>query len=525
MLSTSFSNYDLILLMKKFFFITFIAIISVISLVFIGFNIYKGVTILNYNDLLNFAIQYSTPLTDNKAIAFQLEFNPVTILDQVNSVNHKSEIVKSEISAQYVGFVTQISSTTMEISELSNQAKALSLNITDNFESTSSIFSIPVNFDEISYQSAKVRFDYLTGYKTYLKSLFAEFKTNKLKQGKFSNPLWGYSDLDLSNLINSMSDEDKAGQLLFFSFDGISLTNDQITRYKALNPGGMIIMGNNVSYPKQVQALTSQIQKINPNIPMFITTDEEGGVVKRIDWDTTAGEKSWATMSDTDLCNLGKERSDLLLGLGINMNFSPVVDLTNPRNAFINNRTISGDPLVVASKAQAYITCGQNEGIVDTLKHFPGHGSTTLDSHYQLPYVTKSSTAWLASDAIPFKNNLDSKQIMVGHLVYTQIDKDNPASLSHIFLTDILRTQWGYKGLIITDDMNMLHTSTGISVHDALLRTFNAGTDIATYVGAPTSFEDVKSQLVNLIKTGAITKERVDDALMRILSAKRDLNY
>lgn len=497
----------------------------IIFLVFAGLNIYKALYVYNLNKLGTFANETFPEAPYYSLADYNISINPISIIDDVEKIKLETDNVKTETIHRYNELVPQIVFLAGEISQLSGQASDLSITLTDNLEVSTAIYSQMDIYDEVVFKSAKDRYNYLLDYQEYLKSEFSDYKLSKSKLGKFSNPLWGYTDADLKVMIEAMSVEDKAGQMLFFSFDGISFNDEQLTRYRALNPGGMIIMNKNTSYAKQVQALTRQIQSINPNIPMFIPADQEGGVVKRINWDTTAGQKLWANMTDQEVCNLGTERSAMLLELGINMNFSPVVDLSYPGAAFINNRTISGDPLVVSNKAKAYIDCGQGLGIIDTLKHFPGHGPTQLDSHFQLPFVTKSQTDWLSTDAVPFKQNLQTKQIMIGHLVYTQIDRDNPATMSHIFLTDILRDEWGYDGLIITDDMNMLHTSTGISVHDALLKSINAGVDIVIYVGAPISFEEVKAELVDLINTDAINEERVNDALFRILIAKRDLNY
>ena len=394
--------------MKK----SIIAIISVLAgvlvLVILGLNIYLEGVKGEYRQLLTFAkenypaVSDNSIITDNFTLESKLEINPAGILDKAMIIKEKSEVLKTDVISQYNLLTGQIDFLTTEITELTDQAGTLSLSISDNFEAITSPFTQTSNYDELQFKNARDSFNYLTDYQKYLKNLFQEYKAEKIKQGKFSNPLWGYTDADLLLMLSTMSVEAKAGQLLIFSFDGLALNSGQTSRYKALNPGGMIMMGGNVSNAKQVNALTQQIQKLNTDIPPFIATDQEGGVVKRINWDTTASQKSWAGMTEEEICNLGKQRSKLLLDLGINMNFSPVVDLTNPGQGFMNNRTISGDPKIVTDKSKTYINCGQGLGIIDTLKHFPGHGSTTLDSHFILPVVTKSKDVWLNCDAIPF---------------------------------------------------------------------------------------------------------------------------
>jgi beta-N-acetylhexosaminidase len=496
-----------------------ISVIGVLLLISVAaLNIYKGIVVEQQNKLLKLS-------SGNSEIQYLFELNPIRNIEEISIIQKENENLKVEIISQYNNSLNELNRFNQDISDLIKQAEKLSIDISNKFVIDSQEYKKIDVYDESLFIKAKERIIYLKKYLTDLKEKFTEYKDLKIKANKFSNPLWGYSDSDLNNLISVMSDEDKAGQLLMFSFEGYSLNSKLITRYTTLNPSGLIIMGGNASDSTQLKSLTKQIQELNSEIPMFIATDQEGGAVKRIGWDTTVGQKSWSNMTDTELCNLGKDRSNLLLNLGINMNFSPVVDLSYPGTAFINNRTISSDSEVVTDKTKTYISCGQEQGITDTLKHFPGHGPTTLDSHLHLPLVTKNKDDWLKNDAVPFKENLDTKQIMVGHLLYSGIDKDNPSTLSEIFITDILRKEWGYKGLIITDDMNMLHTSTKLSVKEGLKRSINAGIDIVLYVGTPTSFEDIKVQLVDLISKGEISQEKLNDSLLRILLSKRDLSY
>jgi beta-N-acetylhexosaminidase len=504
--------------MKKKITVSIIVILLVAFISIVASNIYIGILTNTSNNLLKFS-------TDNSEIQFKFEIHPISAFDQINNLNQRVNSLKDEGVVVYNNNVDSILILNNDLVSIINQANKLGIDINDKFILDSTIFKKVTSFDENLFTITNNRLTYLRTYKKYLSNIFAELIDLKKKQGKFANPLWGKSDKDLINLLSEMTVDEKAGQMLIFSLEGYSLSQKNILRYTALNSGGLIIMGGNVSDSTQLKLLTKQIQELNSEIPMFIATDQEGGAVKRIGWDNTVGQKSWANMSEKELCDIGKDRSNLLLNLGINMNFSPVVDLSYPGTAFINNRTISNDSKIVTDKTKTYISCGQEQGIIDTLKHFPGHGPTTLDSHLHLPLVQKNKQEWLSSDAIPFKENLETKQIMMGHLLYSGIDKDNPSTLSKIFITDILRKEWGYKGLIITDDMNMLHTSTRISVRDGLVRSINAGIDIVLYVGAPTSFEDIKTQLVDIISKGDISEERINDSIFRILSAKRDLSY
>jgi beta-N-acetylhexosaminidase len=278
-------------------------------------------------------------------------------------------------------------------------------------------------------------------------------------------------------------------------------------------------MGYNIGNEQETKDLTKSIQDIG-DIPFFIATDQEGGPVKRIWWDDTSGASAWDDMSDEDVCTLGQDRSKLLRSLGINVNFAPVVDLSYYSSGFINHRTISNDPLVVSAKASQFINCSQEYGIFTTLKHFPGHGATNEDSHYTLPIISKSKQDWLNSDAIPFYENLDSKFIMIGHLNFREID-DRPATLSSMIMKEIIREEFSYKGILISDDMNQLERSTDIDTKDAIIGSLNAGMDIVLYVGNPVSPDEMIDIISNAIKNGEISD--IDIKLERILKTKREI--
>jgi len=282
-------------------------------------------------------------------------------------------------------------------------------------------------------------------------------------------------------------------------------------------------MGNNISFVDQTAAFIDDLQNTNKKIPMFIATDQEGGTVKRVSWDFTDGQYLWANNTNDEICKIGKDRANILSELGINLNFAPVVDLRYNGSAFINNRTISSDPKIVLDKSKEYVRCSQQNDIFATLKHFPGHGSTSEDSHITLPVINKSKEDWLKSDAIPFKEIPESKMIMVGHLKFTDIDSKNAASQSEIIIEDVLRDELGYDGVVITDAMGQLHGSTGISVENALKNSYNAGVDIVLYVSISKSEKEIIEILANLIESGEVSEEKINASLVRILKLKREI--
>lgn len=349
------------------------------------------------------------------------------------------------------------------------------------------------------------------------------YKREQVNANKFVNELWGKSDREIRGIVEAMSPELKAAQLFMWSLNGTSLTKTEIDRMGSTPPGGVILMGYNISSESQLKTFTRQIQSTYSQYPFFISTDQEGGVVKRVSWDRTAGQTAWDDMSDDEICELGKQRSITLNQGGINVNLAPVVDLSVSGGGFINNRTISLDPGIVSSKAEAFVKCSQENKVFTVLKHYPGHGATSQDSHFTLPVINKSKEDWLNSDAIPFKKIGESKFIMIGHLFFKNIDPQNPSTTSSILLNDILRTEFNYDGLLISDDMNLIQRSTGSSYRKLIIDSLNAGMDILLYVGLPDSSEKMISVVTQALENGELKEQEINNKVLRIMLAKRDL--
>ena len=407
--------------------------------------------------------------------------------------------------------------------ELLRQSK--NLGITDNSVQETKIATLPIDYLNYPNNVLAVYNKKLDEQKKFdtQKATINEFYLQQKNSNKFANPLWGYTDGELHALTDNLTDYEKAGQFLIFSISEQYSNSSFIKNLTDTKPGGIIYMGGNVVSPTQLKDLSLAIQNTNSRIPLFIATDQEGGVVKRISWDTTLGQTTWDKMTLDELCVQAKQRGQTLANAGINFNFSPVVDLSVLGGGFINNRTISSDPLRVVEKAQKYVDCLQSKGVIATLKHYPGHGATTEDSHYKLPIINKSKDDWLNSDAIPFKTITNAKAIMLGHLMFTQIDPSEPSTISNILINDILKGEFGYQGLIITDDMNMLHTSTNIMIKEAMQRAMNAGVDQLLYVGVPKPKNELLNILTQLIESGGVEPSRVEESLLKILQTKRDL--
>ncbi|HLD03586.1 MAG TPA: glycoside hydrolase family 3 N-terminal domain-containing protein, partial [Candidatus Dojkabacteria bacterium] len=206
----------------------------------------------------------------------------------------------------------------------------------------------------------------------------------------------------------------------------------------------------------------------------------------------------------------------------VDLTYNAITDNRSP--AFINSRTISGDPAIVTEKALAYVTCLQQSGIFATLKHFPGHGATTEDSHFKLPIINKDKEDWLKSDAQPYLEIQEARLIMVGHLLFSELDNDNPATQSPEIITAILRNEMNYQGVIITDDLKQLLNSTNVPLREALKKAVNSGIDIVLYITTKENGQEAVRQLASLIESQEIPREKVNQAIVRILKLKMLIN-
>jgi beta-N-acetylhexosaminidase len=331
-----------------------------------------------------------------------------------------------------------------------------------------------------------------------------------------SNPLWGIIKNELFDKVNKMTVEELVGQLFVIGVDGTTLSEEEKNGITNFKPGGIILMGKNVVDNGQLKSLTDQLKSTNTSYPLLIATDQEGGDVKRINWENIPPQNTWANENNTKLCEYGNTRADILTQAGINLNFAPVVDLGNNDAAFINSRTISTDPNTVSNKIRDYRECFDKK-IMSTLKHFPGHGTVTADSHTTVPSnpnITKAQ--WDLTHAEPFLKNIDAAFIMSSHIVLDKIDTKS-ASMSSIWLNDILKKEYGYKGLVITDDMQQFANISNSDMNQSAIDAVTAGNDMILYVPNYTTVQPIKDNLVKHFST----KRNVAEAMvLKILMAK-----
>jgi len=343
--------------------------------------------------------------------------------------------------------------------------------------------------------------------------------------------------LSITAILRSEADDSlrrKIGQMFILGFPGTALSDTIRTDLTDRNLGGVIFMGANCSSPVQVHALTAAVKSAAAT-PPFIAVDEEGGLVARLNqtdgYGPTVSEYQLGTVwhsLDSTTRQAATFASWLSAG-GFTTDFAPVVDVdVNPNSPAIGalGRSYSSNPQTVAAHSRVFIDQLHARGVMTTLKHFPGHGSATTDSHLQLPDITAT---WADSELIPYRSLIAAgavDMIMVGHLYDARIDSLFPTSLSRATVTGLLRDTLGYPGVVITDDLYNMKAITDLYGRDeAATLAINAGVDILLYVS--NTFADGTSLLRHMIDTiearvnaGVIPAARIDESYQRIQTLK-----
>ncbi len=346
---------------------------------------------------------------------------------------------------------------------------------------------------------------------------------------------------DLPDPIAAMPLEVKIGQMLIAGVENTEVGDDERKVVADLHVGNVILMGRNFDSPEQVLALTQGLQQLartSNGVGLLIATDQEGGLVQRAN--SYAGFTPMPDAATVGLAQCpatlrayGRMSGEELATVGVNMAMAPVLDVNdNPTNPVIGalNRSFGTTPELVEQATLPYIVGLQEAGVLATGKHFPGHGSTTADSHKSLPYVTKDRVALEAVDIAPFRaavgQGIDA--IMPAHVVYEALDPSGlPATVSAPIQTGLLREELGFTGLIVTDDMGMAGITELYPPEEAGVRAVLAGADILTCVRmesdgscGPEMLEPLRDGLLRAVADGRLPRERIDESVRRILAVK-----
>lgn len=354
---------------------------------------------------------------------------------------------------------------------------------------------------------------------------------------------------DYAKLAGDMSAREAAGQLFILGFDGTHYTSGLGSWFRRLRPAGVILFGRNIENAAQTKNLTGDIIKLSEDVTgmaPLVAVDEEGGRVSRLPKDIfnymeAQGRlpKDAAELRGSDYLfptagQMGAdgseervERVHALIGecvraLGFNLDFAPVADLdTNPDNPVIGDRSFGADPAKTAALCGAAMRGLKSAGVLSCLKHFPGHGDTSADSHLELPSDARPAARFADAELAPYEAVRELADfVMTAHVLYPSMDGEHPATLSRRIIEGMLREKIGYDGVVITDDMDMKAVSTSYGDAEAARLALMAGCDMILSCRDTARQARALDAVERMIDGGAIPEKDVMTKLGRALKAK-----
>ncbi|MCD8090595.1 MAG: glycoside hydrolase family 3 protein [Clostridiales bacterium] len=342
------------------------------------------------------------------------------------------------------------------------------------------------------------------------------------------------------DILNSMSLEEKVNQLFFVvpedlvNEEALTEADERMGAALQAHPvGGIVLFSKNITGEKQLKSLISGCKDYAAKVcrlPLFIGADEEGGTVARLGNSDAIDVPEIPDMSDigstgdpSKAYSAGETIGEYLREYGFNLDFAPVADvITNSENQVVKERSFGSDPDVVAEMAVQLAKGLNDKGILACYKHFPGHGATTGDTHEGYAYTDKTYDELLSSELKPFIRAIeeDADFIMAGHISLPNVTGDDtPASLSSVIIDDILKTRLGYEGIVITDSLSMGALTESYSPDEAAVMALMAGADMLLM---PDDFQASLNGVLNAVKDGRISEERINESVRKIISKKLD---
>ena len=354
------------------------------------------------------------------------------------------------------------------------------------------------------------------------------------------------SSTEKNNSEVSVSLQTMIGQMIMVGTRGMTMEEVSPTFQQQIKEGkigGIVLFDydvvkkkahRNIQSPKQVKNLIAGLQQLAPTL-MFMAVDQEGGRVNRLKpkygFPTSVSAQYLGDLDHIDSTRYYANRTATTVNdLGFNVNFAPAVDVNyNPESPAIGKieRSFSADPNKVIKHASILIKAQAGKGILSTLKHFPGHGSAQADSHYG---VTDITNYWQESELLPFEKlgKLNHPvAVMTAHVVNKNLDADYPATLSKKIITNILREQLGFQGIIFSDDLQMQAVNNTFGFETILEKSIDAGVDVLVFGNNLEYDERIPTKAIEvitkLVAEGTISKDRIRQSYERILSAKEAL--
>lgn len=377
--------------------------------------------------------------------------------------------------------------------------------------------------------------------------IFAYYTINEKKNGRRPElrPTQQQSEQKIAD-VKDQELKEQIGQMLMIGFRGTEISKDSyiVQEMEDLNIGGVILFDydvpsksfpRNIISPKQTKNLIADLKKFSWT-PLFVAIDAEGGKVNRLKEKygfiaMPSPQKLGAQNNPEETKKISAALARQLADLGFNVNFAPVVDVNiNPDNPIIGGigRTFSNEPNKVVEQALAFIEGHSEPGIITCLKHFPGHGSSRNDSHLGMVDITNT---YQDKELIPFEKIIEQEKacmVMTAHIINKNIDSEYPATLSPLFIQNILREKLGFNGVIVSDDMQMGAITEHYGFDEAIIRAINAGCDLLIISNngkiydeqAPEQARDI---IFNAVKQGKISREQITQSYLRIITLKSKL--
>lgn len=357
-------------------------------------------------------------------------------------------------------------------------------------------------------------------------------------------------------VLAGMSVREKAAQVLLVGFPGTSPPAEHLAFWEEAPPGGIILFGRNVEGAEQVEGLTRDLQAVaraggggdggddgkdeedgdvDGGIPFLVAVDQEGGEIRRIREgvpDLPGARILGEGSSPQEAARWAEETGVALRELGISMNMAPVADVVESGDHFLFNRSYSGDPEEVASFVEAVVSGYEKAGVVAVVKRFPGHGAAAGDTHRGLPVVTLSREELEKGHLLPFRRAVDVgvPAVMAAHLLVEAWDPEHRVTASRAVLEGLLRGQLGFEGVIVTDDLEMGAVigdgedpgEAAAAVAAASVESLKAGADLLLVGHTLARQRAARQALVEAVRDGGVSEERLDAAVLRVLRLKRE---
>ncbi|SHD77665.1 beta-N-acetylhexosaminidase [Schnuerera ultunensis] len=333
---------------------------------------------------------------------------------------------------------------------------------------------------------------------------------------------------NIQEKIDSMTLDEKIGQLMIVGINGYTIDDHTKEIIEKFHIGGFTLFKYNISEENQTLELLNSLKKANSTnpIPLFLSVDEEGGRVSRLpnSFLKLPAARKIGEINDRDISfEYGKIIGKRLKSLGFNMNFGPVLDInSNPKNPVIGDRAFGSTIETVIENGIQVMKGTRSENIIPVTKHFPGHGDTDMDSHIDLPVINKDIKELEELELAPFiegiRQGVDG--IMVGHILFPELDNKYPATLSKEILTKLLREKLSYKGVIISDDMTMGTIIKNYNIEEAAVKFLKAGGDLLLICHGYENQIKIINRIKEEVNNGTISEEELDEKIYRILQLK-----